>query len=409
MPRRLVASATALALVVVAAGHASGPVRPTYVSVSATVRKPAPPQDPALGVRDAIQRALVLQAVALNAGDLTAFLAPVAPADTALRAELTRRFESLRALQVTDWTPTVMGSPSLSNGVWHASVMIRYCVVVPGCRGVLSGTRTRWAEAGDRTYLVEFGATIAEDNGPRPWEVSALRTSVGARTVIVSSGRFAAQLPALQAQAEQAARFVDRFAKWSDPPGRYVVYVATAEEWQTWHGGGLEPWAAAYAVSLGNTSREVVVNGQYVRGGDLGAIFRHEFAHVVTLDGVVRHRQQTWWLVEGVAEYATVTGGSRALENIPTIRRYIRSGRWSGAVTLDPPPSGTSEADVQGLYGIAYLTVRRLVDRFGEARMFGFFEAVVRQARPPAEAAPTNLGTSWEEVAADLARYVRSR
>jgi hypothetical protein len=404
--RPILAAVVALALLASLAWYVVGPATPAYQGAFAAVASPPPP-DPAVRVRDAVQRALVLQSVALTGGDVAGFLASVEPSNAALRDELTRRFHSLRGMGVTDWTPTILGSPTRTTGTWRVSVTYRYCVVVPRCRGVVATSDTTWSDS-DRIWLIGFTPTSADLNGPRPWEVSALQTAVGPRAIVATSAAYAARLPGLLAEAEKAARFVDRFAKWSDPPSRYVVYVASPTEWQTWHGGSA-PWAAGYAAALGNDWREVVLKGQLLNRVDLGALLRHEFAHVVTLSGVTRDRAQTWWLIEGIAEYATVMGGSRALEGIPAIRRYVRSGRWSGSVALEAPPEHASEADVSGQYGVAYLAVRRIVDRFGEARMFDFFEAVVRQARPLTEAAQTTLGASWEDVSADCARYVRSR
>jgi Peptidase of plants and bacteria len=227
--------------------------------------------------------------------------------------------------------------------------------------------------------------------------------------IVATTAQYAARLPALLAAAERAATVTDRFAKWGKPPGRYVVYLAGRSEWGKWYGVPQQPWVAAFAMPLTDVATEVVLNVDNVDSRDVTDVLRHELTHVVTLAGVDRTYAHSWWLVEGVAEYVRVTGGARPFDGLGDVRRYVHSGLWSGDVALDSPPAGATAGDVNGRYGVAYLAVKRLADRFGEAKMLAFFGAVVRDGMALDKAALSVLGVAWAEVRADCAAAVRAR
>jgi hypothetical protein len=56
---------------------------------------------------------------------------------------------------------------------------------------------------------------------------------------------------------------------------------------------------------------------------------------------------------------------------------------------------------------VAFLTVRRLTERFGEEKMLTFFQAVVREGTPAADASTAIFGADWSQVAADCAAYAK--
>jgi hypothetical protein len=360
------------------------------------------------GVRAQIQSVLTAQAAALLRGDEDAFLAPADPADQALLRDLRRRFGVLRAMDIAGWTETLADDPAPVDGGWRANVRIGYCFVVPGCEPVAVPVPTRWAETGGPPRLVEFGSSGATSLGPRPWETSDLKVAIGTRTVVAAPLKYAGRVTALLDAAEEAASVADRYARWSPPPGRYIVYLAGPDEWGTWYGVHQAEWVAGYAMPLTERDTEIVLNAQRVTGPEVVDTLRHEFAHVVTLANVHRDYSGQWWLVEGIAEYVRMVGRPlRDYELLPASRRYVRAGNATDLGSLAEPAAGASTDDASGRYGVAFLTVRRLAERFGEDAMLSFFDKVVRQGIPQGDAAKAEFGGDWDEITNDCAKYVK--
>jgi hypothetical protein len=374
------------------------------------VAPPSTPAAPATPTPPAITAALRFQQSALLAGDATGFAAAVDPADTALRADLTRRFTALRAMRVAVWRESADGSPQRTGtGAWNQPVRLTYCFGTPDCAPLTITVPTTWATAGAAVRLTAFGVSGPTDLGPRPWEVTDLRTAVGPRVIVATTARYAARLPTVLAAAERAAAVTDRYARWTRPPGRYVVYLAGADEWSKWYGVTQQPWVAAFAMPLTDSSTEVVLNANHVDRNDVSDVLRHELTHVVTLDGVPNSYAHTWWLVEGIAEYVRITGAPHSFDALGEVRRYIHSGQWSGDVALDEPPADASANDVNGRYGVAFLAVKRLADRFGEDKMLAFFAAAARDGKSLNDASGAVFATPWDQVDADCAQVVRAK
>jgi hypothetical protein len=398
-----VRSGSALPVTPPAANHPQAPhhaAERANPSVPTRSKAPSQPSDPLpTRIGDALSR----QAAALLAGDLAGFLAP---ADASLHGDLTRRFGSLRAMRVAVWDEAIGGSPTpAGDGSWAVPLQVTYCFVVAECSPVQSTIPTRWTD-GAELRLVAFGSSPSDDLGPRPWEASELHAVVGPRVIVATTARYAAKLPAMLVAAERAAAVTDRYARWRRPPGRYVVYLAGPDEWGKWYGLRQQSWVAAIAMPLTDDATEVVLNASHVDSRDTDDVLRHEFTHVVTLVGVGRTYEHSWWLVEGVAEYVRITGGPH--QNSADVRKYVHSGRWTGDVALDSPPADATAADVNGRYGVAYLAVQRLADRFGEDKMLAFFAAAARDGHPLEQASLETFGAPWAQVAADCAEYVRA-
>jgi hypothetical protein len=357
-------------------------------------------------VEGKIRLALEDQGAALLAGDEEAFLAAVDPAATGLRQDLARRFGSLRQLQVKLWQPVIEGRPKTeAGGTATANLLVRYCFVVVTCEPMSLETTSRWKVAGQAVTLLEFGT--AKNLGPRPWEATALRAVVGERVVMSTTAKYASRLPAMLAAAEKAAAITDKFARWGPPPTRYVVYLAGPDEWSSWYGVGQASWVAGFALPLTATVTEIVLNAARVDTKQTLDVLRHEFTHVVTLAGVEKAYERTWWLVEGIAEYVRVKGSGKQFDGAGDVRTYVRNGHWKDEIALDAPPDGSSTADVSGRYGVAYLSMQRLADRFGEDRLLDFFDHAARQGLTLDAAAPKAFGVSWDDVQADCIRFVR--
>jgi hypothetical protein len=352
-----------------------------------------------------IRQALQDQEAALLGGDEDAFLRAVDPSAGGLREDLARRFGSLRQLQVKVWKVAVEGPARLESGTASATVQVRYCFVVATCDPMTFEAATRWNVAGAAVTLLDFGTS--KDLGPRPWEVSELRTAVGSRVVMATTAKYASRLPSMLAAAEDAAALTDTFARWGPPPTRYVVYLAGPGEWASWYGIHQEAWVAGFALPLTASATEIVLNVERVDTKQTLDVLRHEFTHVVTLAGVEKAYAHTWWLVEGIAEYVRVKGSGRPFDQLGDVRTYVHSGHWKGEIALDDPPAGASTADVSGRYGVAYLSLQHLADRFGEDKLLEFFDYAARQGLTLDDSARKAFSMSWDDVETDCVRFVR--
>ncbi len=359
-------------------------------------------------LRGLITGALDRQSAALRSGDLAGFLAVVDERNAALRGELSQRFTSLRAMQVAGWDESLVSAPTpAADGTWSAPVRLRYCFVVAGCTPVPITVGTSWTVAEGQALLTAFGVSAADQTGPRPWEVSALQAEVGRRVVVAGTSRWASRLPSILASAERAAAVTDRYSRWDGPPGRYIVYVAGPDEWARWYGAQQASWVAAYAMPLTETYTEIVLNASKVTPADAREVLQHEFTHVVTLSGVRHSYPNSWWLIEGIAEYVQNVGRPiTAYRSLGDGRRYARGG-WDGSIALEEPSANASPTEANGRYAVAYLAVRRLVERFGEAKMLDFFAAVARNGTGLEAASASAFGQPWAEVSTDCTRYVR--
>jgi len=356
-----------------------------------------------------ITAVLTQQSAALLNGDLPGYLAATDPANAALRAGMTTRFNSLRAMRVVNWDQTIAGRVTASaGGAWDAPVQLHYCFVVATCTPVTIVVDTRWQIAGKQIQLTLFGSSTADQVGPRPWEVSDLQAVVGNRVVVAGMKKWANRLAGILAAAERAAAVTDRYAKWGDPPTRYIVYVAGPDEWAQWYGVQQAGWVAAYAMPLTDTYTEIVLNATKVAVSDAREVLQHEFTHVVTLSGVHKTYPESWWLIEGIAEYVQNVGAPISMYRaLGDGRKYVHGGTWNGAVALGEPDANASTSDANGRYAVAYLAVRRLAERFGEPKMLDFFNAVARNGQAPDQASAAVFGQPWAAVADDCAKYVR--
>ncbi|MEU1684655.1 hypothetical protein [Micromonospora sp. NPDC005707] len=361
-----------------------------------------------LGERMAAQ--LDRQAAALLDGDRAGFLAVAEPA---ARPALIRRYAALRALRVTAWRPAADGVPVAVDrrpGEWRLAVTVGYCFVVPGCTPGSVELGTRWRVTGDgaepRLVAVEeSGATPA---GARPWEVSDLAVAVGKRAVVATTPALRAKLPGLLAQAEAAAKVADLYAVAGAPPDRYLVYYAGRAEWQRWYGGGRPKWTAGYAVGVGGGHHDVVLNAQSLTPTGVDDLLRHELTHAASLPDRGYADRSSWWLVEGLAEYAGADGQPvDRYEGLAEVRKLVRGG-WNGRLDALAPADDAADDRVGGAYGIGYLAVRHLVDRYGEQRVLDFFRAVVHERRSMAEAADEVFGDPWSGLHDDCVAYLRA-
>ncbi|GGM78322.1 hypothetical protein GCM10007977_094800 [Dactylosporangium sucinum] len=351
----------------------------------------------------AIQEVLERQSVALLRGDRGGYLRSIPAAQGELRAQATARFGALTALRVRKWTMTTIGIPSRVDDIWKLPVDVSYCFDRDDCTPVDARVETRWAVPNGRLQLVAY------EGSDRPWDGgTALIVRDGARVTVASAVADPEIIDRVLRAAETAAATDDRFAAaFGGPPQRYHVYIAGDEEWAEWYGGASEN-AAAFTIPLAPGVSDVVVDRRTVTSdGWATTLLTHEFAHVVTLGGG-SPPYHTWWLTEGIAEYIADADGSVLDADLRSVRPYVAAGKWDGTVTLGPPPLDTSLADANARYGIAFLTVRYLADRFGEDKMLAFFTQVVHRRATPDAASRSVFGTAWAPVAKDAATSIRA-
>ncbi|TWJ25659.1 hypothetical protein JD76_05832 [Micromonospora endolithica] len=358
-----------------------------------------------LGERMAAQ--LDRQSSALLRGDRAGWLAVAEPA---AHADLRRRFAALRALRVTGWAAEPTGLPTPVDGrpgEWRLLVEFRYCFVVRDCRTSPVLTATRWRD-GPAPRLTAVEPSRSAETGTRPWEVSDLVVAVGKRTVVATTPAQRRKLPTLLAQAEAAARTADAWAVGGRVPDRYRVFYAGRSEWQRWYGGGRPKWTGGYAVTVGGGHHEVVLNAEGLTSSGLDDLLRHELTHAASLPERGYPGESTWWLVEGLAEYAGADG--RSIGRYPGLAdaRRLLAGGWDGRLDTLTPAANAPAARVSGSYGISYLAVRHLTDRYGPARLLAFFGAVVHDRRTLDEAAEAAFGEPWSRLHDDCVTYARS-
>ncbi|MFJ6152076.1 hypothetical protein [Micromonospora profundi] len=417
-PRRLWPLWTVLVVVVLLLGCGlpallvAGVVRESgdraTVSRAGTPASDDPATAVARGLSDRMTAQLQRQATALLGGDRAAYLAV---ADPGAHADLRRRFAALRALKVTVWRAESSGLPVPvvgQPGEWRLLVRFQYCFVVPDCRPspVLIGTR--WRENGDQPRLVAVEESKSAETGTRPWEISDLAVAVGARTIVATTPALRGKLPGLLAQAEAAAKVADGYVVAGSPPDRYRIFYAGRTEWQRWYGGGRPQWTGGYAVTVGGGHHEVVLNAEGLPSSGTDDLLRHELTHAASLPERGYPGKTTWWLVEGLAEFAGAGGQAvDRYEGLAEVRALVR-GRWDGRLEGITPADNAEAERVGGSYGVGYLAVRHLVDRFGTTQLLAFFKAVVHERKPFDVAAEESFGEQWSTLHDECVAYVRA-
>jgi hypothetical protein len=353
-------------------------------------------ENPLYAIRDVLDR----QSAALLHGDRDGYLRAIPAQQQELRAQAGQRFESLTALHVRRWTMTTWGVPSLVNGVWEEPVDLGYCFGASDCTPINLRIDTSWTVVHRRLQLVAYEQTN------RPWDGSRLTVKDGSR-VTVAGPVSGAVLDQVLHAAEDAAGTADRFATSFDgPPERYFVYVAGKSQWQRWYDGGGAN-AAAYTRALQPGASDVVIDRREVTSDvETTTILTHEFGHVVTLDGT-RPPVDTWWLIEGMAEYIANGDGSALRDDLPSVHKYLKEGRWDGTVALGPPPTDASLEDTVARYGIALLAVTYLARHYGEAKALEFFARMVRRQATLQAASRSVFGEDWSAVSKHTAASIR--
>jgi len=356
-----------------------------------------PGQNPLYAIRDVLDH----QSAALLRGDRDGYLQAIPAQQRELRTQAGQRFETLTALHVRRWNLTTWGVPSLRHGVWEQPVDLGYCFGANDCTPINLRIDTSWTVVHRRLQLVAYEQT------DRPWDGNRLTVKDGARVTVAGPVADSVLDQVLRA-AEAAAGTADPFATSFDgPPERYFVYVAGKAQWQRWYDGGGAN-AAAYTRALQPGASDVVIDRREVTSdAETTTILTHEFGHVVTIDGT-RPPADTWWLIEGTAEYIANGDGSALDDDLPSVREYLKAGKWDGTVALGPPPNDASLGDTVARYGIALLAVTYLAKHYGEAKALEFFARMVRQQATLEAASRSVFGAEWATVSKNTAASIRA-
>ncbi|MFY1696182.1 hypothetical protein [Solwaraspora sp. WMMA2101] len=297
------------------------------------------------------------------------------------------------------------GSPATQ---WRLLVSYQHCFVVPSCQTSPVVVGQRWSTDGDRLQLVAVEPSLTLQDGPRPWEVSELVVATGNRTLVATTPADRDLLPGLLRDAEEAALVADRYAVTGTAPDRYRIFYAGADEWRRWYGGDRPEWTAGYAVAIGGGHYEIVLNGTNLRDVVRPDLLRHELTHAASLPDGGHRERAAWWLIEGLAEHAAA-GGRPVVryEGLANVRRLVLEQDWQGPLSAVEPTADAENWQVSAGYGVGYLAVRHLVDRFGEERTLAFFTSVVHDGLDLDEAARLQFGEPWEDLHQGCVDYVR--
>lgn len=353
---------------------------------------------------------LAVRGKAINTGDEKVFLSPVDPANTKFFAEEKRRFQVLRRMEAGVYREVVTGTPNESGlHRWRLDTEMFYCFGPATCEAVRVPTESEWVFRDGQLRLTNLKPSTEDWNGPRPWEIDDIQVRVGQRVVMMAMKSEAWRLTDAVKSADNAALVADKFARWHEPPSRYVISLAGSAEWARWYGHEPPGWAGAWAVPVGDFTTEVVVRINAYRSSTLQGLLSHELTHATSLAGDRKGYGRTaWWLAEGIADYAQFLGKPvRQYDALAPTREFVH-GSWDGFVAVDPPGDDASVDEAAARYGVAFLAIRRIADKHGQSKMIDFFGAVVHQGKSLDAAATSVLGASWSAVQADCAKFVRA-
>lgn len=352
-----------------------------------------------------LSKLLTDQAAALLRKDEKGFLRPAR--DQAVRDKLKLRYDNLVALRVTKFSLGLRFlSISSTPGTYQAELVVSFCFVLPDCVADKVYEPTMWTETSTGPQLVSLEPAKSTDSWfehPQPWETVKLKVAHRGRVLVAVPEALEDRLDEVLEAADEATPMADSFAI-GPPPDMYRVYVADTDGWKNWYGMSLPDWAGGYAIPIGATHSDVVLNSNSSGVRDLPHMLRHELTHAATVQGV-HQWVGNWWLLEGIAEVAGYGEAGSPLDS--DLRRFIRNG-WDRKLDADGPSDDASDSDAARAYSIAFLAVKRLQTRFGQAKLLAFFERVVEFGDDYDKASTTAFGQSWAGVEADALSTIRA-
>ncbi|GIF46839.1 hypothetical protein DFJ67_1530 [Asanoa ferruginea] len=410
------------AVIVLTSGSPTPTATAATPAASAGASPTGPPPSPKAGDPDGVRYAWAAAQIkatlagmtkAMKTGDQAAFVA--AGADKNVRAELDRRFRSLRAMRIAEFEMTIDSGPFNEKKVggfseWGVSLQIRHCFVVTGCEPDSVVVDSTWRDSPAGYRMVKLATIKADDNGPHPWEVSLLTAAVGSRAVVAAPKQYAAQARAFLPAAERAAKIADKYVL-GEKPNRYLIYLAGPSEWKKWFGGS-QDWAVGFATPATEHRSDIVLRMEEIDGGYAEEVMKHEMGHVATLAGreYRDYYGENWWLTEGIAEYIEWDGrGIAGYDRQQSARRLLREKRFTGNLEKLVPADNAADWQIDGAYGLGFYATSCISDQFGHAKLMDFANEVLRAGRPSEVAAPQILKAEWSTVTKRCLAYTKQK
>ncbi|SNT58247.1 hypothetical protein SAMN05421812_110279 [Asanoa hainanensis] len=375
--------------------------------------KPGDPPYVAFGwAKASIYQSLTDMSTAYEANNLAGFLKPVA--DKKLRAELERRFKSLRAMKVTNLQLTADSGPFDDKKVggwseWGVTVAINHCFVVATCEPDRMLVDTAWRDSPSGYRLVKWSG-VKDLRGPQPWEVSNLTAAVGSRAIVAAPKALASRARSFLPAAERAAKIADKYVL-GRKPDRYVIYLAGPSDWKKWFGGS-EDWAIGFAIPASEERSDIVLRAEEISGGYAESVMKHEMGHVATLAGrdYRDYNGENWWLTEGIAEYIEWDGRSvGSYDRKLSSRKFLREKSYKGDLEKLVPDDDAPDWQIDAAYGLAYYATRCVADQYGHKKLMKFADQVLRNGRPSEAESPVILGADWKTVSKRCLAYTKQK
>jgi hypothetical protein len=326
------------------------------------------------------------QARALLAGDEAGWLAPIDPSHPELRRQYTQMFQSLRALDVTQFSyrPELLTDPG--TPVMSIAGNITYCLT-QCTSGRLeppdANQQLTVEQVGGRPMITAMVQPQQQDlEVPTPWESGPLVFRQGDRVTVAAPPNEAGYLDNMLTIAERSAEITDRFAGYlGNRPGRYRVYLADEPGYASWYGGKSGDGGVAYMMPLAASGADVVVRIDKI-GGDrsyLPYTVRSQLARVVTLSGVTDYGEDDW-LVEGVGEYiAWWPNPARSGQWTQNVRAALRSAHPPTTIAQPPLAANATVEQVRAFFGYGQLAADCMAKSYGEPALFAFVKAALQQ------------------------------
>ncbi|GIF46837.1 hypothetical protein DFJ67_1528 [Asanoa ferruginea] len=390
----------------------------TPASAAPTGPPPSPkPGDPE-SVRfswalDQIRTSLATMTKGMRDGNLGAFVKPAA--DKKVRAELDRRFRSLRAMKVSGFDLSVNSGPFNEKKVrgfseWSVRIGMAHCFAVATCAPSTVVFDTVWRDSAAGYRMTKISAMTADDNGPQPWEVSTLTAVVGSRAVVAAPKSYAAKARAYLPIAERAARTADKYVLGAKPD-RYIVYLAGPAEWKKWFGGS-EEWAVGFTTAATRTRSDIVLRLEDLTNSYAESVLKHEMGHVATLAGREYHADTDadWWLTEGIAEY--IEWDKRGMANYDrkqSSRRLIRERKFKGNLEKLVPDDDAPDWQIDAAYGLGYYATSCIAAQFGQKKLMNLVDQLLREGRAVSVVSDQYLGVPWPTVSKRCFTYTKQK
>ncbi|MEV5876561.1 hypothetical protein AB0L75_20480 [Streptomyces sp. NPDC052101] len=335
---------------------------------------------------------------------------------TGTRTEYTR----LRALPLASWTYRVTAVSRTSSGA-TADAELSYRVAGYDRAPVDASRTLTLGRAADGGWYVT-GDKPAEEAGQQLWDQGPVTAVEGAHSLVLGTGRTAAQLRAYATLADRAVPAVSR--AWGTGWSRHVVVLVPRSLKDM--GGLLGSPAANYrgiaAVTTGEAggsgrapADRVVVNPEaYAVLGDLGkqVVLTHETTHVATRADTTA--ATPLWLSEGYADWIGYLGTGRTpTEAAPELTRAVQDGHPPAALPTDQDFGFTSDpTKLAQAYESGWLACRMIAGHWGTARLDAFYRAVGahgRRAGAVEDALKKVLGTTPGAFTGQWREYVRAQ